>query len=48
MAHKHYPVIDDFEGDWESYAEAREAYDEYESDMEDRAMEKYYDIKYNL
>jgi hypothetical protein len=35
--------INDYDGCWEEYAREREAYEQYESDLEDRAKEKHYD-----
>lgn len=43
---RHYPSIQDFNGDYDSLATAQEEYDSYLSDKEDAAKEKYYEEKY--
>ena len=41
-----YPQLSDYEGDYDALAEAQSAYEDYLSDVEDRAKERYYEEKY--
>ena len=36
---KYYPSLYDYDGDYEAYGEAMDAYEDYQSDLEDRAKD---------